>query len=57
MADDIDPEKRSDILADSLSGDIIDDSIYARVELIDPDRDETLHRGLVARQITMIAVS
>lgn len=32
------------------------DGIYAREELVDPDKDKTLHRGLSARQIQMIAV-
>ena len=30
---------------------------YAREELVDPAKEETLHRGLSARQISMIAVS
>lgn len=32
------------------------DGIYAREELLDPDKEESLHRGLSARQIQMIAV-
>lgn len=32
------------------------DGTYAREELLDPAKEETLHRGLSARQISMIAV-
>lgn len=32
------------------------DGIYAREELLDPDKEESLHRGLSARQIQMIAL-
>ncbi|KAI0082722.1 dicarbixylic amino acid permease [Panus rudis PR-1116 ss-1] len=32
------------------------DSPYAREELVDPAKEETLHRGLSARQISMIAL-
>ena len=32
------------------------DDTYAREELVDPAKDETLQRGLTARQISMIAV-
>lgn len=35
----------------------IEDARYAREELLDPAKEETLHRGLSARQISMIAVS
>lgn len=33
------------------------DGIYAKEELEDPDKEDTLQRGLSARQIQMIAVS
>ena len=54
-----DPEKHIVEKVSDTSSDVRNDNegIYAREELVDPDKDETLHRGLSARQISMIAVS
>lgn len=41
---------------DTLKNEREGDAAYAREELVDPAREETLHRGLSARQISMIAV-
>lgn len=59
MATQYDPEKHVEEKVSDTSSDVPRDngSIYAREELVDPDKDETLHRGLSARQISMIAVS
>lgn len=63
MAEEHDPEKHAVEKAASLSSngevrvqEIETDGIYAREELLDPAKEETLHRGLSARQIQMIAV-
>ena len=34
----------------------LQEGLYRKEELLDPDHDETLQRGLSARQISMIAV-
>ena len=53
-----DPEKHVvEKVSDTSSEVVPDDGIYAREELVDPAKEETLHRGLSARQIQMIAVS
>lgn len=54
----MDPEKHVTEKGSETSSEVLqDDGIYARAELVDPDKEETLHRGLSARQIQMIAVS
>ena len=52
------PATSMTLKADSLSSgrDSFRDDTYARAELLDPAKDETLQRGLTARQISMIAV-
>lgn len=57
-----DPEKNANItekVSDTSSsvGQDNNDGIYAREELVDPAKEDTLQRGLSARQIQMIAVS
>lgn len=51
------PEKVSEKTSETASEvENADLGTYAREELMDPEGDETLHRGLTARQISMIAV-
>jgi hypothetical protein len=59
MAIEYDPEKHIEEKTSDTSSEVPRDNgnVYAREELLDPDeKDETLHRGLSARQISMIAV-
>lgn len=65
MASEYDPEKRAGTVekaASLSSSDDVDaqvqqsEGIYAREELLDPAKEDTLQRGLSARQIQMIAV-
>ena len=50
------PSEKAERVSET-SSDVGQDGIYAREELMDPSKEETLHRGLSARQISMIAVS